>query len=451
MVSFRKNYVMLLSELDLDLILPVMFSERMIGWSEYQSLVAQKNESSEKQRRDTVLSDLPRKGQSSIQKFCECLVWSGQIHLAERMEFNVSSVKDPNKHHAYDTKRIHENSQPTQPPSINSAVHFQHVQPSPNPVQPVQPFQPYPPNHPPLPDNKVLILYCKDGMLHSCPELRTTEQRTTLDYCKEVSDLVETLTLFSNNLFTCIYDKTSSDGTFIQNFIQWADIHMNQCNTILLLCSPQLDLQCTTERIIDMERGQFSRDSFINVLHTPNKCVIPVFLNMSKQVRWIPSSLKSAACYEVNVKALQEGCVGVKDERELVARATHCFESDERLIDLVELLKVLRKETSIVVSSPHVDLPEPKLEPKLEGIVRKIYLIWQELGTRLGIQFHDIQQIQQTCPTDNVEAARKMLEAWKRKKDKVDPKQSLINALIKCKYPAVAEEVERNFEDKDFY
>ena len=99
MVSFRKNYVMLLSELDLDLILPVMFSEGLIGWSEYQSLVAQKNEISEKQRRDTVLSDLPRKGHSFIQKFCECLVWSGQIHLAERMEFNVSSVKDPNRHH----------------------------------------------------------------------------------------------------------------------------------------------------------------------------------------------------------------------------------------------------------------------------------------------------------------------------------------------------------------
>ena len=372
---------------------------------------------------------------------------------------------------AYDTKRIHENSQPTQPLVNNSSVHIQPVQPSPNPApvqpsptpvyrQPVQPLplainnpvhlQPFLPNHPPLSDNKVLILYCKDGMLHSCPELQTTEQRTALEYCKEVSDLVETLTLFSNNLFTCVYDKTSSDGTFIQNFIQWSDIHMNQCSTILLLCSPQLDLQCTTERIIDMERGQFSRDSFINVLHTPNKCVIPVFLNMSKKAHWIPSSLKSAACYEVNVKSLQEGCVGVKDERELVARATHCFESDERLIDLVELLKILRKETSVDVPPPYVDLPVTP-EPKLEGIVRKIYLIWQELGTRLDIQFHDIQQIQQTCPTDNIEAARKMLEAWKRKKDKKSPKESLINALYKCKYPAVAEEVERNFEDNDFY
>ena len=373
---------------------------------------------------------------------------------------------------AYDTEHIHENSQVTQPVLLHNStpVHIQPVQPSPNPVQwqpvqplplpiinnpqPLQPFLPIPQNHPLLPDNnKVLILYCKDDMLHSRPELRTTEQRNALDYCKEVSDLVETLTLFSNNLFTCIYDITSSEGTFIQNFIQWSDIHMNQCNTIILLCSPRLamHLQSTTERIIDMERGQFSRDSFINVLHTPNKCVIPVFLNMSKKFDWIPSSLRSAACYEVNVKALQEGCLGVKDERELVARATHCFESDERLIDLVKLLKILRKETSIDDPSPHVVLPPVAPEPKLEGIVRKIYLIWQELGTRLDIPFYDIQQIQQTYPTDNVEAARKMLEAWKRKEDKVDPKISLIKALSKCKYPAVAEEVEKNFENKDFF
>ncbi len=92
---------MLTNELNLASILPILFAERLLSQDEYTVMQEMSNGSacvSERDRRDKVLSILPRKGKHYYTLFCKCVVWSGQIELAERMGVDVSIVENINKY-----------------------------------------------------------------------------------------------------------------------------------------------------------------------------------------------------------------------------------------------------------------------------------------------------------------------------------------------------------------
>ena len=98
-MSLRSNYVMLLNELNLDKLLPVMMSESLVSQAEYENFQCMRGRETEKNRRDALLTILPRKGKNYYSLFCKCIVWSGQIELAQRMGFDASLVQDLNKYY----------------------------------------------------------------------------------------------------------------------------------------------------------------------------------------------------------------------------------------------------------------------------------------------------------------------------------------------------------------
>ena len=98
-MSLRSNYVMLLNELNVESILPVMLSECLLSQEEYMNLIRQKARNSERERREEILMIIPRKGKDFYRLFCECVVWSGQMELAQRMSYDITTVQDPNKYY----------------------------------------------------------------------------------------------------------------------------------------------------------------------------------------------------------------------------------------------------------------------------------------------------------------------------------------------------------------
>ena len=89
---------MLMNELNLDNVLPVMFAEKLLSQDEYTVIQEMNGRVSERDRRDKLMSILPRKGRNFYSLFCKCIVWSGQIELAERMDISLSNIEDHNKH-----------------------------------------------------------------------------------------------------------------------------------------------------------------------------------------------------------------------------------------------------------------------------------------------------------------------------------------------------------------
>ena len=246
------------------------------------------------------------------------------------------------------------------------------------------------------------------------------------------------------------YDRLAADGVFISNFLQWSDESIIRCSKILLLCSPQLAacLNSSSDNggTVQMERGMFSKHSLINAI--PHKPVIPVFLNMPKQQQWIPPPLSSASSYSVNIKALQEGCLGVASERDWVERVYTLFREDRRLDDLVDLRNVLCSERMLDFSPTNTPLPDPTLtdlsRTKLYELAVDVGYIWQELGTKLGVPF-SVQLNIQHSSVDCTEKTKKMFDEWIRAKRHEATKQVLVEALRSCRYQAIADRVERTF------
>lgn len=232
---------------------------------------------------------------------------------------------------------------------------------------------PSPPSQLPSPQKTqaVLILYCKDHLLETTLEVDPIYHRSADDYCQEIYNFVYTLNMFSSvpasssgpprQAYQCIYDVQESQNNHITNFLQWTEQQITKCDIILLACSPLMSraLSGDTKSVIEMEKGQFNTHSIVHALTA--KPVIPLFLNMPKQVTWLPMHLRSTPCYEVNVKVLQDGIGEVQNEDEFARRAYMLFDQDKRLKGFIELLRILRKEKSIIdgPTSP-IDLPPPR-------------------------------------------------------------------------------------------
>ena len=236
-----------------------------------------------------------------------------------------------------------------------------------------QPHPPPPPSQLPSPQKTqaILILYCKDHLLQTSTEVDTIHHRSADDYCQEIYNFVYTLNMFSSvpassagpprQAYHCIYDVQESQNNHVPDFLQWTEQQLLNCDIILLACSPLMSsaLLGRTTNVIEMEKGQFNTHSLVHALTV--KPVIPFFLNMPKQVTWLPLHMRSTPCYEVNVKVLQDGIGEVRDEDEFARRAYMLFDQDKRLKGFIELLRILRKEKSIIdgPTSP-IDLPPPK-------------------------------------------------------------------------------------------
>ena len=323
----------------------------------------------------------------------------------------------------------------------------------PSPVIPLPPLQPRPP---PVTEN-ILVLYCKDQFLQVTPEVTPDNRRSVTDYCQEVSDFVETLTHLSNKhddsgrvyqAYQFTYDRVAADGTFIDNFLSWSDAAISNCSTIVLLCSPQLadSLQDDQVKVIPMELGMFHKHSLINAF--AQKTVIPVFLNMPKCSRWVPQPLQFAASYVANIKVLQEGCAGVRNQEEWSERVYSLLRDERRLEDLLELWKILRKEGPVGIQ-PH---PPPISLPVIANISREqlvelaadVSFIWQQLATKLGVPFNTQQRIQNLSSDCNQKTIM-MFDEWIKEKRQDANKRALVQGLRSCRYNAIADRVETNF------
>lgn len=229
------------------------------------------------------------------------------------------------------------------------------------------PMPPSPATFPPLlppPSNasvqKVLIVYSKDQLLNN-EHINPLYRRTAEEYCKEVYNLVHTLTLFSRAptangvTFKCVYDVYEAEQQYITNFIEWTDRQLQQCQVILLLCSPSI-VNVARDRTVHMEVGLFSLDSLINSLS--HKHVIPVYLNMPKNRSWTFQQLHSTPQYELQTRVLEERLSDVHDEMEFESKARELFQNEDRLKDFVQLLRILRKE-AVTPPSPLDPVPLP--------------------------------------------------------------------------------------------
>ncbi len=310
-------------------------------------------------------------------------------------------------------------------------------------------------NYPCVTDN-ILVLYCKDELLST--DFNPDNRRSSEQYCQEVSDLVETFTSLSNKYdqngrvyqaYSFSYDKLAVDGNYINNLLAWSDEAISKCSSILLLCSPQLVsiLNHTGGggMIIDMEHGKFLKDSLINVL--AHKPVIPVFLNMQRRSDWIPLSLQHASSYVVDIKTIQQECIGVTNTEEWRGKVEYLLKEDRRLDGFVDLWKVLLKD------SPPDGVPLPPIQPpptenisrlQLMELAVDVQYIWQTLAIRLGVPISVQQSIQQK----NIDCTQKtimMFDEWTKYKREKANKQNLIDGLRACKYNAIADRVERSF------
>lgn len=98
-MSFQEHFLLLLKTMDLDAIAPVLLAESVINMSEYEDLT--RGQGTLRDRKDRLLTNLPRKGRNYFAAFCRCLVLSGQGHLAEEMGFDVSSVSSHSNYGKY--------------------------------------------------------------------------------------------------------------------------------------------------------------------------------------------------------------------------------------------------------------------------------------------------------------------------------------------------------------
>lgn len=309
---------------------------------------------------------------------------------------------------------------------------------------------PWLPQRVPTVTENILVLYCKDQLLQDGPGYR----RSASDYCQEVSDLVDTLSLLSNKsddsgqiyqAYKITYDRRTLDGMQVSNLLLWSDNAISGSSIILLLCSPQLAaMLCSGDDVVEMEQAKFNKNSLIGAF--PNKTVIPVFLNMPKQAHWIPQPLQSANSYSVNIKALQEACVGVANEEEWSARVSQAFQDNAELDDLVKLWKVLRKDVPSTLPSvaPPITVRESISQLKLNELAPEVSFIWQELGTRLGVSFTVQQRIQRT-PVDITQKTIIMFDEWIQCKRQAANKDTLVQALRSCKCHAIADKVQKTF------
>lgn len=95
-MSLRTNYVKFITHLDVDAVIPVMVAEGLLTRQE-QAQLAEPGQTN-RQRCEKILSYVPNKGRDFYYKFCCCIVWSGQTHLANLINFDMSTVPDPNKY-----------------------------------------------------------------------------------------------------------------------------------------------------------------------------------------------------------------------------------------------------------------------------------------------------------------------------------------------------------------
>lgn len=86
----QDHFVILCQELDVDRIVPILRAERMLTMDEMEQLTNQYFTT--QTRRQKLLLIVPHKGRDHFEKFCECLVWSGQEELAAKIGVPVSNI-----------------------------------------------------------------------------------------------------------------------------------------------------------------------------------------------------------------------------------------------------------------------------------------------------------------------------------------------------------------------
>ena len=92
MAEIQDNFVLLCNELDLNCILPFLRQKGLLTTEEYEQLLFSGLSLKEKRER-LLLSIIPRKGRTHFEKFCQCLILSGQKELARKLGYTNQNGK----------------------------------------------------------------------------------------------------------------------------------------------------------------------------------------------------------------------------------------------------------------------------------------------------------------------------------------------------------------------
>ena len=156
------------------------------------------------------------------------------------------------------------------------------------------------------------------------------------------------------------YDKHSRET----NYSLWTEKMIMESDFVLLVCSPALNkcLQNPQHELISMEWGKFYADAVVN--HIDPTKFIPVFLNASPQLQWVPTNLHASTHYELKVDDLmaEMGDTEGRPAAEFAERFGELLQ-EAKFQDIAKLLAVLRGD----VYNPHppppsipVMLPRPR-------------------------------------------------------------------------------------------
>ena len=143
--------------------------------------------------------------------------------------------------------------------------------------------------------------------------------------------------------FQCTFDGYDRSNPLPSNWSQWTEKKIRDSNFVLMVCSAALldALQRPTHNFVHMKRGKFYADAIVNAVSAPK--FIPVFLNTSACLDWVPMSLQAASSYELRVQKLCNE-MGSTDGMELKVLTKQleeqfCNVEYQGIADLVALLR----------------------------------------------------------------------------------------------------------------
>ena len=145
---------------------------------------------------------------------------------------------------------------------------------------------------------KVFILYHKDPLLEQTHGIKVN------DFFDRVTDVAHIL--HSVGGFELTFDLFEKGD--ISHLMVWTSEKITESRYVVLLLSPgfseALNHPNDKNQTLEADRGSFFATSVINLMESSPGKFIPVFLSNCEDHSWIPTSLKAALRYTLDIDAL---------------------------------------------------------------------------------------------------------------------------------------------------
>lgn len=239
------------------------------------------------------------------------------------------------------------------------------------------------------------------------------------DRCDPVNKLIQYLSCLS---VTCVCDLLEQRAVHIQDWSAWVSEKMRLCceshGHVLVVSSGVLarSLQSGESQDVQMRRGKFNSLAITNLLAQADivRRSIPVFLDGSKVLDWVPACLQGKTSFLLNVREFHTQLAGNVSPENVRQLAKLPYFRD--LYDLSTFLVGPPKEPSPTADSSISEgavssegLTDNELRIVAEGIGRD----WKVLAVKLSVQETVLRTVVSEHPNHNVEQAYRMLRTWR--------------------------------------